>query len=201
MEPQPLVVPDVPELAGHPTVFPSQLLPQARSARIQWSQALPCAALGGAFSLLLVIPLAVLGAGSALAPFAVFGLAFMAGGAWSVRLYLRKAKDAPVTPGAGVQLGAASGGFGFLFLAVMVVAMVVYRADEMHKLMADSVPQLVSRGYDAQKMQQMLELLKAPGGLAFFVASGLFVMFVILVVGSSIGGAWYGAWTRKRGRR
>ena len=145
--------------------------------------------------------MAVLGAGSALAPFAVFGLAFMAGGAWSVRLYLRKVKDAPVTPGAGVQVGAASGGFGFLFLAVMVVAMVVYRADEMRTLMTDSVPQLVSRGYDAQKMQQMLELLKAPGGLAFFVASGLFVMFVILVVGSSIGGAWYGAWTRKRGRR
>jgi hypothetical protein len=177
------------------------LLPQPGSNRVQWSQALPSAALGGAFSLLLLIPLSALSAGFAAAPFLVFGLAFLAGGAWSVRLYRRKIKGTEVTPTTGAQVGAASGGFGFLFFAVMVVAMTVYRADELRKLMSESAPQLVNRGYDAEKMQQMLDLLKTPGGLAFFVAFGLFAMLLLFVVGSTIGGAWYGAWTRKRVRR
>jgi hypothetical protein len=154
--------------------------------------------LGGAFSLLLVFPLSLLGAASPMAPFVVFGLAFLAGGAWAARLYRRKAKDVGLTPGAGARLGAASGAFGFLFLAVIIVAMVVYRADEMRKLMTDSAPQLVNRGYDAEKMQQMLDILKTPGGLAVFVTFGLFAMLVMFVIGSSIGGAWYGAWVRKR---
>jgi hypothetical protein len=153
--------------------------------------------LGGAFSLLLVFPLSLLGAASPMAPFFVFGLAFL-GGAWAARLYRRKAKDVGLTPGAGARLGAASGAFGFLFLAVIIVAMVVYRADEMRKLMTDSAPQLVNRGYDAEKMQQMLDILKTPGGLAVFVTFGLFAMLVMFVIGSSIGGAWYGAWVRKR---
>jgi len=173
-------------------------LRSTQAGRIQWSQALPCAALGGAFSLLLVIPLSVLGAGSPLGPFVVFGVAFLAGGAWAARLYTRKVKNAALSPGAGAQVGAASGGFGFLFLAVIVVAMAVYRSDEMRKLMADSAPQLISRGYDAEKLQQMLAVLRTTDGLAFFVAFGLFALLVMFVVGSSIGGAWYGAWTRKR---
>jgi hypothetical protein len=200
IEPQP------PQLEAHDsstegTVLLPELLPQARAARIHWSQAFPCAALGGAFSLLLVIPLSLLSVGSSAAPLLVFGLAFLAGGAWAARLYRRKVKDAVLTPGSGAQLGAASGGFGFLFLAVVVIAMAVYRGDEMRKLMTDSAPQLINRGYDAEKMQQMLDLLKTPGGLAFFVAFGLFAMLVMFVVGSSIGGAWYGGWTRKRLRR
>ena len=167
---------------------------------MQWSPALPCAALGGAFSLLLVISLSMLGASSPVGPFFVFGVAFLAGGAWAARLYTRKVKNTALSPGAGAQIGAASGGFGFLFLAVIVVAMAVYRGDEMRKLMTDSAPQLISRGYDAEKLQQMLDILKTPNGLAFFVAFGLFAFLVMFVIGSSIGGAWYGAWMRKRMR-
>lgn len=201
IEPQPTLVPDAHEPSSdRPILFP-ELLPRSRSAHIQWSHALPCAALGGAFSLLLVIPLSMLSANSPAALLFMFGLAFLAGGAWSARLYVRKVKDAVLTPGAGGRVGAASGGFGFLFLAVIVVATVVYQADEMRKAISDSAPQLIRRGYDPEKMQQMLDILKSPGGLAFLVAFFLFVMLMMLVAGSSIGGAWYGAWVRKRLRR
>ncbi len=200
VEPQLPTAPDTHDSSDRPIPLP-ELLSRPRSARVQWSYALPCAALGGAFSLLLVIPLSLLSANSPAAILPLCGLAFLAGGAWSTRLYRRKAKDAVLTPGAGGQVGAASGAFGFLFLAVIVVATVVYQADEMRKAISDSGPQLISRGYDPEKLQQMLEFTKSPGGLAFFVTFFLFVMLVMLVVGSSIGGAWYSAWARKRLRR
>jgi hypothetical protein len=151
--------------------------------------------------LLLAISLSFLSAGYPVAPFLAFGLASLAGGAWSARLYRRKVKDPALTSGSGARIGAASGGFGFLFLAVLVVATVVYQGDEIRKAIADSAPQLLSRGYDAEKMQQMLNVLKSPGGLGFFVAFFLLVMLVMLAVGSSIGGAWYATWSRKRLRR
>ncbi len=197
IEPQSVVVSDIRDSSSDAPIPLPELLPQTR---VQWSHALPCAALGGAFSLLLVFPLSILAASSAAGPFLVFGAAFLAGGAWSARLYQRKMKSAILTPGIGAQVGAASGAFGFLFLAVIVVATVVYRADEMRKLIAQSEQQLVSRGYDAAKMQQMLEALKTPEGLALLVAFGLVALLVTFAVGSSIGGAWYVAWTRKRMR-
>ena len=198
IEPQPAPAPEAHASESEGPILLPELLRPTQAGRIQWSQALPCAALGGAFSLLLVIPLSVLGAGSPLGPLVVFGVAFLAGGAWAARLYTRKVKNAGLSPGAGAQVGAASGGFGFLFLAVIVVAMAVYRSDEMRQLMADSAPQLISRGYDPEKLQQMLAVLRTADGLVVFVAFGLLALLVMFVVGSSIGGAWYGAWTRKR---
>ncbi len=64
-----------------------------------------------------------------------------------------------------------------------------------------SVSQFSGRGYDPDKIQQTLELLKTPQGLSLFVGFVLFIMCVIFIVGASIGGAWYSAWVRKRLRR
>jgi hypothetical protein len=158
------------------------------SAGVRWRQALPVAALGGALSLLLAI-----------IPFAVFGPAFMAGGAFAVALYRRRVKDKP-GPGTGAQIGAASGTFGFLFSALPMLMAFLYHADDLRKAMLDSVSQLTSRGYDPDKIGQVLELLKTREGLAFFVSFGLFVMFVVFVAAGSIGGAGYSAWLRKRMR-
>lgn len=169
-----------------PAIPPPQLL-AVPSAGVQWSQALPGAALGGAFSLL-----------ASVIPFAIFGPAFMAGGALAVIFYRRHRKDRLPTPGAGAQIGAASGGFGFLFFAIPAVATLVYRPDELRQGMLDNISQLVGRGYDPQKVQQVQQLLKSPEGLTFFVAFGLFVLFLVFVAGSSIGGALYAAWLRKR---
>ena len=116
-------------------------------------------------------------------------------------LYGRKAANILVTPTRGALVGAASGGFAFLFSAIPMIAALVYRADDLRKAMAESVTQFSSRGYGPDKVQQFLELLKTPEGLSFFVGFGLFVMCVIFVIGASIGGAWYSAWARKRARR
>lgn len=145
---------------------------------------------------MLLIALPVLGAISPAASFLSLGLAFMAGGAWAARLYRRKVKDVELNRSIGAQVGAASGGFGFLFFTAIVAAF-VYNSDLMARLIAENSSQLVSRGFDAEKIRQMLDVFKNPSQLE----PGLFAMLVMFVVGSSIGGAWYGAWVRKRLRR
>jgi hypothetical protein len=202
---EPVVVPEIHDALERGNVPPPPPPPFAtlkESSRIQWSQALPGAALGGVFSLALslfvTIPLAMVLAGPSAALIA-FGLAFMLGGAWSANIYHRKVKAAPARPVVGAQIGAASGAFGFLFFAVLTVATVIYQAaDEMRKAMAAALDQATKRGGDPEVARRLLEFLKTPEGLSSFVAFGLFMMLLILVIGASIGGAWYSAWLRKR---
>jgi hypothetical protein len=147
--------------------------------------------------LLLVVVLAPGLAGSSVGALAI-GAAFMVGGAWSARLYYRKVKDAPVRSAKGAQVGAAAGGFGFLFFAVVIIAALVYAPEQFRKPLADANTQLANRGYDPEKVRQFVELLKTREGLVFFVVFLLFFVFLIFVIGGSIGGAWYSAWLRKR---
>jgi len=163
------------------------LQPYPARSGVQWSKALPGAALAGVFSLLALV-----------IPYAIFGPAFMMGGALAVLLYRRNLGGAVPAPGVGAKIGAASGGFGFLFSAVMAIATLVYRPTEVRQGMLDNLSQMVGRGYDPQKVAQVQDLIKTPDGLAFFVGFGLFVMLVVMVAGSSIGGALYAAWARKR---
>jgi len=199
---EPLVVPeihDAVESGAVPPPFPHHLATLPESSRIQWSQGLPCAAIGGVFALLLVVMLAPGLAGSSLGALAI-GAAFMVGGAWSARRYYRKVKEAPVRSRTGAQVGAAAGGFGFLFFAVVIIAIFVYLPEEFRKPLADAGAQMTNRGYDPEKVRQFVELLKTREGLVFFVVFGLFITLLIFVVGASIGGAWYSAWLRKRTR-
>jgi len=64
--------------------------------------------------------------------------------------------------------------------------------------MFESVSQMAARGYDPEKVAQVQELIKSPDGMKLFLAFGLFMMLLIMVVGSSIGGAFYAAWSRRR---
>ena len=79
-----------------------------------------------------------------------------------------------------------------------MIATLVYRPDELRQAMLDKVSQAVARGYDPQKVDQMQQVLKTPAGLTSLVAFGLFMLLLIFVAGSSIGGALYAAWVRKR---
>jgi hypothetical protein len=179
--------PDVlapPSLPALPPPFP-----RAGSGAVQWSRALPGAALGGIFSLLAMV-----------IPFGVFGPAFILGGGLAVMLYRRISDGVVPTPGAGARIGAASGGFGFLYLAVLAIAMAVYRSVEVRDAMLESVSQMTARGYDPQKVAQVEQLVKTPDGMMLFLAFGLFMMLLIMVAGSSIGGAFYAAWSRRRAR-
>jgi len=157
------------------TMFVSAPLPKSG---IQWSRALPMAALGGVLSVLLLS-----------VPLGAYGLAFLLGGAMAVVLYERRSVGARLTSGMGARIGAASGGFGFLFLAITLVATSVYRADELRKLLEEKIGELTARGYNPQQAKAALDLLKTPEGLAFFVTFSLMVLAFIFVVASAIGGA------------
>jgi len=156
---------------------------------VQWSRALPGAALGGVFSVFAMV-----------IPYAIFGPAFMAGGALAVTMYRRQVGKVFPSAAVGAQIGAASGGFGFLYSAIIAIATLVYRPAELRQGMLESISQMAGRGYDPQKIEQVTQLLKTPEGLAFFVAFALFMLFVIMVIGSSIGGALYAAWVRRANR-
>ncbi len=175
-----------PEHAEAPAALQPLRLPMIPSGRVEWSQALPAAALGGVCALMAL-----------LVPYAVFGPAFLLGGAVAVMFYCRR-KDRSPTPSAGAKIGAVSGGLGFLFSAIPLVATLVYRPEELRKSVMDSVAQMAGRGYDPQKIQQLEDILKTEAGLTFFVVVGVVVMLVIFVAGASIGGAFCAAWLRKR---
>lgn len=162
--------------------------PHARTGSVQWSQALPGAALGGIFSLL--IPMII--------PYAVLGPAFLVGGAMAV-LFYRKASGG-VSPGlgAGARIGAASGAFGFLYTAVVTVAIAVYRPGVIREVMANGVTQMTALGYPAEQVEKMRDFVNSPDSITAFLSFALFMMLLIMVVGSSIGGAFYAAWSRKR---
>jgi hypothetical protein len=167
--------------------MPPPPFPLAQVGRVQWSRALPGAALGGVFSLLAMV-----------IPYAVFGPAFLVGGALAVMFYRKASSGIAPPPGVGARIGAASGGFGFLYFAVLAVATTVYRSTEVRDAMLESVAQMATRGYDPQKVAQVQDLIKSPDGMTLFLAFGLFMMLLIMVVGSSIGGAFYAAWSRRR---
>jgi hypothetical protein len=178
--------PQVPQGSDAPPPLQPLRLPVIPSGRVEWAQALPAAALGGVCALMALV-----------IPYAVFGPAFLLGGAVAVMFYCRR-RDCSPTPSAGAKIGAVSGGLGFVFSAIPLVATLVYRPEELRKSVLDSVGQMVSRGYDAQKVQQLQDILKTQAGLTFFVVLGVVVMFVIFVAGASIGGAFCAGWLRKR---
>ena len=104
----------------------------------------------------------------------------------------------PASPRLAQGVFAALGArFGFLFVAIFVVAMLVYRPEELRQPMLEAITHPVVH-YDNQKIEQMQALVKTSEGLTFVVVFGLFLLFLIFVVGSSIGGALYAAWLRKR---
>lgn len=182
-------------IPSHAAEVADTFLPAAQDSQVgtdggvQWSKALPCAVVGAALTILL-----------AQVPLALLGPAYVAGGALSVWLYRYRAPKSVLSPMAGGLIGASSGGFAFLFVAIRGIATVVYHTDDVRQTMIDSINQASTRGYDPQTIQQAIESLKSPDGLAMVVTLLMAVGFMILTVGASIGGAWYAAWDRKRSR-
>ena len=178
-----------------PTLPPA--FSQTRAGAVQWSLALPGAALGGVFSLLAMVTSQL----SMAVPDALIGLTSLLGGALAVLLYRRKSGGIVPAAGAGARIGTASGGFGFLYLAVIQVAKAVYHPAEVHDGMLKLASQMAAQGYPQEKVGQIQQLADSPDGIALFVFALLFVMLLIMVAGSSIGGAFYAAWSRRRPRQ
>jgi hypothetical protein len=76
--------------------------------------------------------------------------------------------------------------------------MLVYHPEALREFLSNSFTQMSNYGYSPETIRQLLDLIKTPDGFAYVVALWLFATCVVLVVGASIGGAWYSAWLRKR---
>jgi len=168
-------------------VIAAAQLPHPSKHSVQWSQALPAALIGGLFSWMM-----------STVPYPLFSLLFLAGGALAVRICVRRIRGWIPTVGAGAWIGAASGLFAFLFDAIRTVAILKYRPEDLLREALDGFEQVAKFGFDPQRMHEMQELLRTPGGLAAYAASQLFVILIIFVVGLSISGGLYAAWLRKR---
>ena len=129
-------------------------------------------------------------------PFFLFGPAFLASGAFAVFLYRRRT-FIHLSRRAGARLGAASGGFAFLFLSVVISATVFYAPDKVREAMAT---QLKTGHYDPEAVRALTNFVNTNAGLAACVIFSLLIILLICVVGASIGGAWYSAWLQKRDR-
>jgi hypothetical protein len=187
-ESSPQVAPPSPEIFQIPQ---TTLRAREQSSQIVWAHALPRAAGAGVLCFLAIGPMAVLG------PLAV-GPVLMLGGAIAVMLYRRRLGNTLPTAGAGARIGAASGGFAFLFLGTITVATLVYRPNEIRQALLDSLSQMATRGYDPQKAQQLRDLLNTSQGLMSLTIAGLLLVLLIFVAGAGIGGALYAAWVRRR---
>ena len=132
----------------------------------------------------------------AFVPFFLFGPAFLAAGVFAVFLYRRRTLS-HLNRRAGARLGAASGGFAFLFLSVVISATVFYAPDKIREAMA---AQMKSGHYDPEAVRTLTNFVNTNVGLAACVIFSLLIILLICVVGASIGGAWYSAWLQKRDR-
>ncbi len=174
-----------------PLSYMGQAASPVSPSAIQWSQALPSAALAGLIgALLMFVPLGAL------------GLGMIAAGVLGVLFYRRRRFVGHLSAGAGARLGALSGMFGFGIFAVFtsIEALVFHSGGQLRAALLQAVEQSAARTSDPQA-QQVLEYLKSPPGLALVMAMGLAVMLIFFLLLSSAGGAVTAALLRRRERQ
>lgn len=171
-------------------VSSQQLNRIAPPGAIQWSQALPATAFAGIIAALLMF-----------IPLGAFGLGMAAGGILAVLFYRRRNPGIDITPGMGARLGAATGGLGFSLFAVFtaIEVLVFHSGGELRAALLQAIEQSAARSAEPQA-QQLLEYLKTPPGLALMMGLGLFLMLIVFLIVSSIGGALAAALLRRRDR-
>jgi hypothetical protein len=182
-DPQALPAPENSQAASYPGV--------AQSITIDWPQAFSSAAWAGLIAALaLMIPLGG------------FILATLAAGALSVLLYRRRRPNTDLTPGTGARLGAASGVIGFGLAAVLLAVSVVlfHTGGELRGLLLDAVQQQAARNPNPEA-QQVLAFFKSPEGFAVIMIVGLVMMFLAVLIFSSIGGALGASLLRRKDRQ
>ena len=156
---------------------------------IQWRKALPLAAViglvGGGLTVLL-----------GRYPF-IFLVSMMVVGLLTVRVYKART-GTEIGPGGGAKLGAFAGLFSFLIDAIMIVAMFTLERGIVQESMRKAI-EISGKNYDPESlkmMQNMVERLNTPEGLATFCVIVVlfffgFTMF-FTAVGGMIGAALFG---------
>lgn len=150
---------------------------------IDWSQAVPAAALAGFFlAIAWVIPL--LG----------FLLWLIVGGVLGITMYRRRVPQATLTPGLGARIGAATGLFGFGVFAVLFgLELLLGRGGGgFRQMLQQVVEQAAARNADP-RAQQAIQQMMTPAGLAVLVTIVLVLFLAAFLALSSVGGA-LGAW-------
>lgn len=157
---------------------------------IQWSNALPSAALAGLIAAFLMF-----------IPLGAFGLGMIAAGVLCVLFYRRRNPISNLTPGMGARLGLVSGTLGFGIFAIFsaVGTLVFHTGGQLRAAMLEAIAQSAARSSDPQA-QQIIEYLKTPPGLALMMGLSLGVVLVAFLILSSLGGAIGAAMMRRRDR-
>jgi len=157
---------------------------------LQWSYALPAAALAGLIAAVMMM-----------IPVGAFGLGMLAAGALSVMFYRRRNPAADVAPGMGARLGALSGALGFgVFAIFTAIEMLIFRSGgQLRDALLQAIQQSAARSSDPQA-QQVLEYLKSPQGLALMMVLGFIMMGLAFLIFSSLGGALAAALLRRKDR-
>jgi hypothetical protein len=155
----------------------------ATALGIDWSQAVPAAALAGFFlAIAWVIPL--LG----------FLLWLIVGGVLGTAMYRRRVPRATLTPGLGARVGAVTGLFGFGVFAVLfgLELLATRGSGHFRQMLQQIIEQAAARNADP-RAQQAIQQMMTPAGLALLVTIVLVVFLAAFLALSSIGGA-LGAW-------
>jgi len=169
---------------------PSSLLSSSGTSAIQWSQALPSAALAGLIAAVLMF-----------IPLGAFGLGMIAAGVLAVLFYRRRNLGENLSPATGARLGAVSGilGFGIFSVLTSVEVLVFHSGGQLRAALLEAVQQSALRTSDPQA-QQIIDYLKSPPGLALVMVLGLALMFVVFLIFSTIGGALGAVLLRRKNR-
>jgi len=154
-------------------------MPPAAPASLNWADALPGALVAG-----------VLIGLSWVVPFSTFCLWILAGGALGVALYRRRNPEQQLTPGMGAKVGAATGLFAFVIFAVLTALQLLLtrKSGQFRDMVQKVVEESAARNSDPQ-VQQMLQRLLSPEGLATMVTLAMVMFLFAFVIFSAVGGA------------
>jgi len=126
-------------------------------------------------------------------------------GAWTVRMYQRRAPALPLRPGMGLRIGALAGAFAFVITAIMSTVLFATEGDQLRKIMEEQINGRMAAAPDPRSqemMRQFIARLNTPEGLATLFLWVLVVIAVIFVVFSALGGAVGASFaSRRRGQQ
>jgi hypothetical protein len=128
-----------------------------------------------------------------------FILALPLAGFLSVLFYRRGSGIDEPSPGAGFQLGALTGLFGFaIFVVLTAVETLIFHAqNELRDAMVEAVRHAQARNPDPQA-KQMFDYFMTPQGLAVMMVVGMIFLGIVFVLLSGLGGAISAALLRQK---
>lgn len=154
---------------------------------VDWSQAMPAAALAGFFlAIAWVIPIAA------------FLLWLIAAGVLGVVMYSRRVPEAALTPGLGARIGVVTGGFGFGVFAILFgLDLLLSRGSgHLRQMLQQVMEQAAARSGDPAAQRAMQQMM-TPAGLALLITIVLVLFLACFLALSSLGGA-LGVWLLRR---